>query len=61
MAINPARLGYRLVKNAGRQGEVKSAKALGRSYVNGLRRTYVNKCSCNNDSRTEMFDGEEYP
>jgi hypothetical protein len=33
MAINPAKEGYSVVKNAGKHGDVKFAKALGRSYI----------------------------
>ena len=32
MAINPANDGYVLVKNGGRQGDVKLENALGKSY-----------------------------
>jgi hypothetical protein len=42
MAINPANEGYVLVKNGGRQGDVKLENALGKSY-GGVRNFQVLK------------------
>jgi hypothetical protein len=68
MAINPANEGYVLVKNGGRQGDVKLENALGKSYggqkFSSAKREeegYVDECSCDDDAGAKMFYREEYP